>query len=104
MKPKKLGELVRESLEESEPRARGSHGMRNAAVDDARPTTQMSPDEIRGLIGDAVPPLHDRAKSRRSAEAIAPLPKPAAPMPRSTLVSLALLALMSVVALAGWLR
>ncbi len=102
MKPKKLGELVRDSLEYDEPRARGSHGMRNA--DDARPPTQMSPAEIRGLIGDAMPPLHDRAKSRRSAEAIAPLPKPTAPMPRSTIISLALLALMSVVALAGWLR
>ena len=111
----KLAELARESV-----------------AGDARPTTQMDPAAMRALLDDAVPPIDELGRMKGTEKGMAPLARPPANrplssseivelgtddrksrkqralakpgVPRSTLVLLAVLAVVTVVALIGWLR
>lgn len=105
---------------------------RDSVAGDARPTTQMDPAQMRELIGNAVMPIDELGRMKGTEKGMPPLTRPPANrplssseivelsaddrksrkqraldkpgMPRSTLVWIAILALVTVVALAGWLR
>jgi hypothetical protein len=65
-----LSELARRSTRADSPRALGSEEI------EARRTTEMRPDEIRGLISDAVPEIGEFAKQLPTQQGMRPVTKP----------------------------
>lgn len=105
---------------------------RDSVAGDARPTTQMDPAAMRELISNAVPPIDELGRMKGTEKGMPPLTRPPANrplssseivelgaddrksrkqralakpgMPRSTIILLAVLAVVTAFAVVGWLR